>query len=336
MNEPQHAPAPAPPEKLPEATSTRPRKSLSNRLLAYSFLVSVLVNIGWVVWVAHSDIFGGASGIVATRETKIKVFHPIAQKRKLKPPRPLPPPPPPKQPPHVKPPPPLRIPRTHPPPPPHVQPSRPQPPRPKLVPRTISVVRTKAATKNPILLPKNTNKPQPKNPILPGPDPKDAKLRDDKARADAQAAADAKAKADAQAAADAKGKADAQAAADAKAKADARAAADAKAKADRPKVEVHRVGWTPIVEQEAAPQGEWQSPQIPSDVDPGTLTSSTVVISFEVSEKGRATNIKVRTRSGNSEVDDACQEAVRSMRFQPAVQDHYFQSAHLTHKFDVG
>jgi len=56
---------------------------------------------------------------------------------------------------------------------------------------------------------------------------------DEKAFADARAAADAKAASDAQAAADAKAASDAQAAADAKAASDAQAAADARAAADK-------------------------------------------------------------------------------------------------------
>ena len=82
---------------------------------------SIFINIGWMVAVSHSDIFGKNGVIPAVRETQIKVFKrppPPPPKRK----KPPPPPPPPKQQPHVKPPPPLLIHHSPPPPPmPHMQ-----------------------------------------------------------------------------------------------------------------------------------------------------------------------------------------------------------------------
>ena len=90
-------------------------KSLSDRILAYAFGASVLINIGWMVAVSNSDIFGKGGVIPPPRETQIKVFkRPPPPKPKLK--KPPPPPPPPKQQPHVKPP-PLLIHHSPPPPP---------------------------------------------------------------------------------------------------------------------------------------------------------------------------------------------------------------------------
>ncbi len=72
-------------------------KSLANRILGYSFAASVVINLGWIFWVAHSDIFGSAANIAQLHEKPIKIFKPIPVKPKPKPPKPIPPPPPPKQ-----------------------------------------------------------------------------------------------------------------------------------------------------------------------------------------------------------------------------------------------
>ena len=77
-------------------------RRLSDRILAWAFGGSVVVNIVWIALVSHSNLFGGGV-IPPMKETAIKVF-----KRPPPPPKtkPKPPPPPPKHqppPPHQKP-----------------------------------------------------------------------------------------------------------------------------------------------------------------------------------------------------------------------------------------
>lgn len=88
-------------------------RKLSDRILAWAFGGSVLVNIAWIVLVSHSSLFG-KSVIPPMQEKEIKVFKrpPPPPKHKPKPPPPPPihhPPPPTKPLPHIthqKPPPP--------------------------------------------------------------------------------------------------------------------------------------------------------------------------------------------------------------------------------------
>jgi hypothetical protein len=99
-------------------------KSLSDRILGYAFVASLVVNIGWIALVSHSNLFGGGSVLPILHEKPIKVFKPIPIKHHIKPPKPPPPPPkPPKIPPKIKP---LQ---QHP---------RPTPPRPRPTPAPVS------------------------------------------------------------------------------------------------------------------------------------------------------------------------------------------------------
>jgi len=295
-------------ETLPDQTvqssedALRNEKSLSNRILGYSFLASVIVNIGWIAWVSNSNIFGSASHLIPQKETKIKVFHPIPQKPKPKPPKPLPPPPPPKQHPHVKPPPPLHI----------ARPPRPQPPRPQPVRQTIQVARTTRSTPNQISLPAVPDTPPPTKPFVPTYTPQPAPPKEQPPVPESPPTPPAPVEQPKP------------------------VVEQPKPVVEQPKPVVehkepeHKAGWVPIDTQDASALGEYASPEISED---DGVAGKTVTVTWNVNEKGRATNIHVTQRSGNSEVDRKCEAIIRNMRFQPAVQDHYFQEAHMSHDF---
>jgi len=65
------------------------------------------------------------------------------------------------------------------------------------------------------------------------------------------------------------------------------------------------------------------------------LKSTRITVSFEVDEHGRPRNVHVTKSCGNAEVDNRCEDAVRSRKFKPAVQGGEPQVAHMTHSFDV-
>ena len=97
----------------PETRSLAKQRSLADRILAYSVVGSVFINIGWLLWVGNSDLFGGAASLSDLKPQLIKIVKPpIPQKPKPK--KKEPPPPPPK----------------HQPPPPKQRPLKPPPPRP--------------------------------------------------------------------------------------------------------------------------------------------------------------------------------------------------------------
>lgn len=81
--------------------------------------------------------------------------------------------------------------------------------------------------------------------------------------------------------------------------------------------------------------GDWPDINLPSDIDPSTISSSVVVISFEVNEAGRPTRIRIKRSSGNSDVDDCARRAIESMRFKPAQQGGEAVEASLEHEFQI-
>jgi len=149
-----------PPPESPEAAGTRARRSLADRILAWSFLASVVVNVAWVALVSHSNLFGG--GVVPpTREHPVKVFKPIPVKPKPKK-KELPPPPPPRQ--HkITPPKPLK---------PIIHPPRPTPPRPAppLHRMNVATTHNKAAV-SPIIVPETAPNPDVVRPTASGDSP---------------------------------------------------------------------------------------------------------------------------------------------------------------------
>ena len=67
-------------------------KSLSDRILGYAFVGSVVINIVWVVLVSNSNLFGKGGVVNVLHEQRVKTFKPIP----VKPHKVKPPPPPPK------------------------------------------------------------------------------------------------------------------------------------------------------------------------------------------------------------------------------------------------
>jgi len=307
MNEPKPVPSQAP-APLPESPEKQPsesaplRKSLSNRILGYAFLASVFINIGWITWVAHSDIFGSANNLTAARETKIKVFHPIPQKPKPKPPKPLPPPPPPKQQPHIKPPPQLHIPRPTPP--------RPQPPK-----QTIQVARTTRSTPNQIVLPSVPDSARPTKPFVPTytpppPGPPAPVVPDTPAPAPAPAPV-------------------------------AKPAPPAEKPAppvEKPKPIVvhHPDNWVKIDTQEASFPKDLGDNVSTDGIESGSITNPKVIISFTIDENGHARGAHIKESCGNSELDNRFLDAVRQGRGVPAIQDHIPRDAPSSLSFSVG
>ena len=306
MNEPTQVPPPAP-APLPKSPDQQPseqppelapqRKSLSNRILGYAFLASVFINIGWITWVAHSDIFGSANNITAARETKIKVFHPIPQKPKPKPPKPLPPPPPPKQQPRIKPPPQLHIPRPTPP--------RPQPPK-----QTIQVARTTRSTPNQIALPSVPDNPRPTKPFVPAytptpPAPPAPVVPDTPTPAPAPAEKPAP------------------------------IAEKPAPVVEKPKPVVVRRpdNWVPIDTQEA--EGVSDVDVSLDGVTAESISNNKVVISYTIDEAGRVRGARVKTSCGNSELDNRVLDAVKQKRCVPAIQDHIPRDARETFTYPV-
>jgi TonB family protein len=307
MNEPKQAPSPAP-IPVPDSTEEKPsdsapqRRSLSNRILGYAFLASIFVNIGWITWVAHSDIFGSAKNFTATRETKIKVFHPIPQRPKPKPPKPLPPPPPPKQQPHIKPPPQLHIQRP--------QPRRAQPPK-----QTIQVARTTRSTPNQIVLPSVPDSPRPTKPFVPTdtpapPAPPAPIVPDTPAPAPSPAPV-AK---------------------------PAPIAVKPEPVIEKPKPVVvrHPDNWVKIDTQEASFPKDLGDSVSTDGIDSGSITNPKVIISFTIDENGHAHGAHISESCGNSELDNRFLDAVRRGRGVPAIQDHIPRDAPSSLSFSVG
>jgi len=123
MNEtqtpPTRTPEPQTPgNQTPETQSIAKQRSLADRILLYSVVGSLLVNLGWLALVSNSNLFGGGGVADLTPKLVKLVKPPIPQKPKPK--KPKPPPPPPKQkvvPPKIrplKPPPPHQLPRPQP------------------------------------------------------------------------------------------------------------------------------------------------------------------------------------------------------------------------------
>lgn len=271
-------------------------KSLSDRILGYAFVGSVVINIVWVVLVSNSNLFGKGGVVNVLHEQRVKTFKPIPVKpHKVKPP---PPPPKPKiQPkitpihPHTPPQPtrqrvavhtttnthatshqfaqssppappgpftPTQGPTSPPAPP--VPPTPPAPPAPPSPPSP-PVVAPPAPPAPP---------PPPPPPRLPPPPP------------------------------------------------------------PRPR------NYTSIDSQEAGPVDGYASPSIPSGVDLSELTSTTITVEYEIDENGHATGIHVTKHSGNADVDEACVDAIRNTRFKPAIQDHLKIRASGTRDFNAG
>jgi len=98
MNEtqtpPTRTPEPQTPgNQTPETQSIAKQRSLADRILLYSVVGSLLVNLGWLALVSNSNLFGGGGVADLTPKLVKLVKPPIPQKPKPKKPKPPPPPP---------------------------------------------------------------------------------------------------------------------------------------------------------------------------------------------------------------------------------------------------
>lgn len=288
----------------PETQTIAKQKSLADRILAYSVIGSVLVNLGWLAWVSNSDLFGSATNLADLKPQLIKIVKPIPQKPKPKK-KEKPPPPPPKQkpPPKVKP---LK------PPPPHPQPrqQRPQP-----VPlHRVAVATTKsthavstvtvpetapntdqrptASGDSPLPTPPAPTPPPPTPPAPPPPAPTPP-------------------------------------------------APAPVVHHDPPPPPVHHDpppprhpdNWVPIAVQEASAP---DNVDVSIDgIDGASITNKEVVISFIIDGTGRVRNARVKTSCGNSELDNRVLEAIKRARCQPAIQDHIPRDAPINFTFPI-
>ena len=287
-----------------QAKSLKGEKSLSDRILAWAFAGSVVVNLVWIALVSHSHLFGGGSAIPPMKEMAIKVFkvHPPRPKAT----KPKPPPPPPKRkppPPHQKPlprvvhhlPPPRPV--THPKPRPVTHPTlhpvaHPTPPHPATHPVQVHNTTNPHTTSK--LADKSPTEPNPadKGPTNPGP---------------ANSGPASTGSAD-------KGPVDKGPLEQDKPKED-------KPKEDKPKV-VHPSNWVPIDTQEASFPENIGSDVSTDGIDGGSITNNKVVITFTIDETGHARNVHVKVSCGNTELDNRFADAVRRAHGTPAIQDH--------------
>jgi len=292
-----------PPPESPEAAGTRARRSLADRILAWSFLASVVVNIAWVALVSHSNLFGG--GVVPpTREHPVKVFKPIPVKPKPKK-KELPPPPPPKQ--HkITPPKPLK---------PLIHPPRPTPPRPQPHPQpqlhrmavatthsrnAVSTITVPETSQNPDVVKPTASgestQPTPPAPTPPPPAPEPKYV------------------------------------------APTPPAPVYHAPPPPPPPVYHA---PPPPRKAAIPDrdepeaiGNIEGFSLP-EVDPASITNPTVTAEWDVDAQGHPHHIKIPS-SGNAEVDRKLLEWIQNFRFRPAAHNGVAEEAHLSIPFNLG
>ena len=289
----------------PETQSIAKQKSLADRILAYSVIGSVLVNLGWLAWVSNSDLFGSAANLSDLKPQLIKIVKPpIPQKPKPKK-KEKPPPPPPKQ----KPPPKVKPLKQIKPPPPRPQP-RPQPRRPEPTPvKQVAVAHT-----NNVNAPKTFEAPPPApnteigKPVESGPAPVAPPTPQPPAPPPPKTEPPAPPP-----------------------------PAPVKHEAPPPPPPpVHHDPPKPRIPDRDEPEvignlGDISLPQF----DPGSLSVTSVTVTWEVDERGHAKSIKFRP-TGNSDVDEAIRNAIQGFRYKPAVHNGVAETATLTHTFSLG
>jgi len=298
-----------PPPESPEAAGTRARRSLADRILAWSFLASVVVNIAWVALVSHSNLFGG--GVVPpTREHPVKVFKPIPVKPKPKK-KELPPPPPPKQ--HkIQPPKPLK---------PLIHPPRPTPPRPQPHPQPqlhrMDVVTTHNNNAvSPLTVPEtspNTDvgkptasgesaQPTPPAPAPPPPAPAPPPPAPPAPVYHAPPAPPA----------------------------------PVYHAPPPPPPPVYHPPPKPAIPDRDEPgvPASIDTFSLPDGTDTSTISNPNPTAEFDVDAQGHAHNIHIST--GNPEVDRLLKEKIESTRFKPAVHNGVPEEGHATHAFSIG
>jgi len=275
-------------------------KSLSDRILGYAFLASVVVNVGWIALVSHSNLFGGGSVLPQLHERPVKIFKPIPIKPKPKPVKPPPPPPKPKVQPKIKP---LE----------HVRP-HPTPPRPTPT-RVINVAHSNNSHAQPTpAMPTSppTNDQSPPNPGPPSPPAPKAPPTPPAPPAPPAAPPPTPPAP----------------------KAPPPAPPPPPPPLPPPPPPRPR-NYSPIAFQEALFPDV--SGDVSLDgIDPNSITPGTVVISFVIDGTGRVRGAHVTKTCGNSEIDNRFLEAVKRTRGTPAIQEHIPHDESQVESFPVG
>ena len=301
MNEIQPPQTQAPEPLAPETESIARQRSFADRILGYSVLGSVLINIGWLAWVSNSDLFGSAANLADLKPQLIKIVKPpIVQKPKPKKKEPPPPPPKQKPPPKIKP---LK------------QPPRPRPrpqPRPRQTPTPIKQVAV-AHTNNAFAKPtfqepppqENTNSGKPvesgSSPVEtpnPQPEPKPEPRPEPKPEPRPQPQPQPKP-----------------------------AVIEKPRVVEQPKPRIPDRDVPAII-------GSFSDINLPQ-FDPSSVNTTSVSVTWSVDERGHPSNIKFRP-TGNSDVDDAIRSAIQGFRFKPAVHNGVAETVTMEHRFDIG
>ncbi len=270
----------------PPAETPEQRGTLGGRILGYSFLASVVINLGWLGWVSSSDLFGGKAPLDLHPQV-IKMVK-IAQKPKPKPPekKPPPPPPPPKQPPPK----PLKT-------PPKVQPKliRPKAAAPRPSPtRAVPTARSNRSVSNVPAMPYAP--PADTGPVNPGVESHQPPTPPAPPQPDPVPVAPV-----------------AQAP---KPEPKPTPPPPPPPKVDPPKPK----GWVPIESREAM---NVPSVDVSADgIDAGSINNNEIVISYTIDETGRVKGARIKKSCGSSELDNRVLDAVRRQRCAPAIQDH--------------
>ncbi len=294
-----------PPPESPEAAGTRARRSLADRILAWSFLASVVVNIAWVALVSHSNLFGG--GVVPpTKEHPIKVFKPIPVKPKPKK-KELPPPPPPKQR-KITPPKPLK---------PIIHPPRPTPPRPQPHPQpplhrmavatthntqAVSTITVPETSPNPDVV-KPTASGESTQPTPPAPPVQAPVYHAPPVQAPVYHAPPVQAPV---------------------------------YHAPPVQAPVYHAPAKPAIPDRDEPEApaSIDTFSLPDGLDASTISNPNPTAEYDVDAQGHAHNIHIST--GNPEVDRLLKEKIESTRFKPAVHNGVPEEMHATHAFSIG
>ena len=276
-----------PPDETPEK-----RDSLGGRILGYSFLASVVINLGWLGWVSSSNLFGGKAPL--DLHPQVLKMVKIPQKPKPKPPEKKPPPPPP--PPKQKPPPPLKT-------PPKVQPKiiKPHAAAPKPSPtHQVHVVRSTRSTSPAPAMP--TGEAQPAAPVNPGVESHEPPTPPAPPNPPAPPAPVPEAPPTPPAPV-------------VKPKPPPPPPPPPPPVVVKPKGYVEGVTYRDAVDV--------QSVDVSADgIDSSSINNNEVVISYTIDETGHVKGARVKKSCGSSELDNRVLQAVQRQRCAPAIQDH--------------
>jgi len=289
----------------PDTLTLARQKSFQDRIFGYSTLASLGITFGLLLWIAHSDLFGGAANLADLKPQLIKIVKPpIPQKPKPKKKEPPPPPPKQKPPPKVKP-----LKQIKPPPPrprPTPQPRRPQPPTPV---KQVAVAHTSNVNAKPTFEapppapnteigkpvesgPAPVAPPTPPPPVVTPPAPPPPVVVTPPAP-------------------------------------------PPPVKKYVPPPPPPPPPPRPKIPDRNEPEirGSFSDFDLPQ-FDANTLNTTSVTVTWDVDERGHPSNIKFRP-TGNSDVDDAIRSAIQKFRFKPAVHNGVAETAIMSHTFTL-